>query len=110
MGNVKSIFLVCYNGGLTPDCGAYYRTKAIADTACPHEDARVVEYTPVERCPKCHEPMVRRQEKFFWRGRFFSGLVCVPCNSLWDDPDDSFEEHVGLKCAVWQRDEPGDPK
>lgn len=29
---------------------------------------------------------------FYWRGRFFSGLVC--CGALWDNPADSFEKHV----------------
>lgn len=37
---------------------------------------------------------------FFWRGRVFSGLVCPTCKSLWDNPDDSFEEHVGAERAT----------
>ncbi len=52
-------------------------------------------------CPKCGARRVCREGMFCWRGRTFSGLVCESCNSLWDNPDDSFKEHVGLP--------PGDP-
>ena len=45
-------------------------------------------------CKKCGTSMERRPNMFHWRGRFFHGLVCVPCNALWDDPTDSFEKHV----------------
>lgn len=48
-------------------------------------------------CPGCEKKMVKKPNMFHWRGRFFSGLVCPDCNSLWDDPEDSFAEHVGLK-------------
>jgi len=48
---------------------------------------------PVDgKCPKCGKQMERRAAQFFWRGTYFNGLVC--CNSLWDDPTDSFEEYV----------------
>lgn len=47
-------------------------------------------------CPKCGGAFERRADQFFWRGKFFHGLVCAPCNSLWDDPDDSFEAAVGI--------------
>ncbi len=33
---------------------------------------------------------------FAWRGRFFSGLVDVEHNALYNDPEDSFEDHVGI--------------
>jgi hypothetical protein len=46
-------------------------------------------------CPKCARPMEVRPGMFFWRGRHFSGLVCAPCKSLWNNPDDSFEAAVG---------------
>lgn len=58
-------------------------------------------------CPKCGAPQEVRPNMFYWRGRYFSGLVCVPCNSLRDNPEDSFEEHVGLKDGKWRRD--GEP-
>ena len=45
-------------------------------------------------CTKCGSVFERRPEQFHWRGQFFHGLVCVTCNSLWDDPDDSFEAAV----------------
>ena len=48
------------------------------------------------KCPKCKTVMERRNHMFFWRGTFFNGLVCVPCNALYDDPSDSFAEHTGL--------------
>lgn len=47
-------------------------------------------------CKKCGDTMERRPNMFHWRDRFFHGLVCVPCNALWDDPTDSFEQHVGI--------------
>lgn len=47
-----------------------------------------------EKCPKCARPLVVMQGMFFWRGKSFSGLVCKPCNALWDNPSDSFEKHV----------------
>jgi len=46
------------------------------------------------KCPKCSTVLERRQNQFHWRGRFFHGLVCVPCNALWDDPEDSFHTYV----------------
>jgi hypothetical protein len=45
-------------------------------------------------CKKCGTAMERYPNQFYWRGRFFHGLVCVPCNAFWDDPTDSFEQHV----------------
>ena len=47
-----------------------------------------------ENCKKCGAALERRANMFYWRGRFFHGLVCTPCNALWDDPTDSFEQHV----------------
>lgn len=54
-------------------------------------------HTTTHPCPSCGLAMERRAGMFYWRGQSFSGLVCAPCNSLWDDPEDSFEKHVGLK-------------
>lgn len=45
-------------------------------------------------CAKYGSVRGRRPAMVYWRGRFFHGLVCVPCNALWDDPSDSFEQHV----------------
>ena len=40
------------------------------------------------RCFKKH--IVKAQERtMYYRGRYFAGLMCVPCNSLFDNPDDS---------------------
>lgn len=45
-------------------------------------------------CKKCGTVMECQPHMFYWRGRFFHGLVCVPCNARWDDPTDSFEQPV----------------
>jgi len=45
-------------------------------------------------CPTCGARRVCREKMFHWRGTDFSGLLCVECNGLWDNPDDSFEAHV----------------
>lgn len=37
---------------------------------------------------------------FYWRGRYFSGLVDAKNNALFDDPDDSFCDHVGLQSSL----------
>lgn len=42
----------------------------------------------------------RRENMFYWRGRYFHGLVDVKENSLYDDPMDSFNEHLGLQTAL----------
>ena len=31
---------------------------------------------------------------FYWHDRWFSGLVDVEVNALYDDPEDSFMDHV----------------
>jgi len=45
-------------------------------------------------CEKCGSTLVRKPNMFFWRGTWFQGLVCEVCNSLWDDPEDSFIAHI----------------
>ena len=40
-------------------------------------------------CPSCHRPMLPVAGTMFYRGRYFAGLVCWPCNALHDNPDDS---------------------
>lgn len=41
-------------------------------------------------CPKCGGIMKPEPRTFHWRGVYFAGLVCKPCNGLWDNPEDSF--------------------
>ncbi len=41
---------------------------------------------------------------FYWRGRYFSGLVDVAANTLYDDPEDSFADHVGFEGLCKSRD------
>lgn len=38
---------------------------------------------PAAACPKCSEPMERREGVFFWRGQLAPGWVCGACNGLW---------------------------
>lgn len=35
-----------------------------------------------------------RRNMFYWRGKWFSGLVDPDTNALYDNPDDSFLEYV----------------
>ena len=37
-----------------------------------------------------------RENMFYWRGLWFSGLVDTETNALYDNPDDSFLKHVGV--------------
>jgi len=37
-----------------------------------------------KKCPACGEPLERQPNKYFWRGVYMHGWICVPCNSLWD--------------------------
>lgn len=39
---------------------------------------------------------------FYWRGRYFSGLVDVKTNALYDDPEDSFNEFAFIPRAIDQ--------
>lgn len=41
-------------------------------------------------CRKCKTQCVLRQNMFFYHdGTFFTGYVCVKCNALYDNPEDS---------------------
>lgn len=42
----------------------------------------------------------RRPNMFYWRGRYFPGLVDVKTNGLYDDPEDSFNEHVHIPKSI----------
>ena len=46
---------------------------------------------------KCGRAFEERPNQFHWRGRSFSGLVCSECNSLWNNPRDSFLAHVSSR-------------
>lgn len=45
-------------------------------------------------CPKCQSEMILKENMFFWRGKYLSGLVCEKCNALYDNPKESFIEYV----------------
>ena len=41
--------------------------------------------------------LVVKPDMFFWRGSYFTGLVDEEANALYDNPEDSFAEHVGTE-------------
>jgi transposase-like protein len=42
-------------------------------------------------CPTCKKPMELRHGMFYSRkAGTMAGYVCEDCNSLWDDPENSF--------------------
>lgn len=43
-------------------------------------------------CPRCKSVLIPTPGTFAWGGKFFAGLVCEPCNSLFDNPEDSMFE------------------
>ena len=45
-------------------------------------------------CPKCQSEMILKENMFFWREKYLSGLVCEKCNALYDNPKESFIEYV----------------
>ena len=54
---------------------------------------RTVFEDPGKHC-KCGKAFEVRANMFYWRGRYFTGLVCGDCNSLWNNPSDSFYAYV----------------
>ncbi len=42
----------------------------------------------------------RRLGMFYFRGQSFTGLVQPETNALYDDPEDSFAEVVGIKSSI----------
>ncbi len=42
----------------------------------------------------------RRADMFYWRGRYFSGLIDAEANALYDDPADSFAAAVGIESSL----------
>lgn len=43
---------------------------------------------------ECGNKMIVKEKCFYWRGIYFSGLVCEKCNALYNNPADSFMDHV----------------
>ena len=41
----------------------------------------------------------RSPDQFYWKGEWFHGLVDIKTNALYDDPEDSFNAHVGIPTA-----------
>lgn len=56
-------------------------------------------------CPECYGMLGVRTNCFFWRGNYFSGLVCVPCNILYDNPEDSFMQAVARSSGASRKTE-----
>jgi len=44
----------------------------------------------------------RRPNQFYWRGRYFPGLVDVKANALYDHPEDSFNAFASIPTAIDQ--------
>ncbi len=44
--------------------------------------------------------LTRKSSMFYWRGIWFHGLVDEKNNALYDDPDDSFADHVGIETSI----------
>jgi hypothetical protein len=42
----------------------------------------------------CDNKLVVKQNMFFWKGKYFSGLVCEEHNSLFENPEDSLMDHI----------------
>ena len=55
---------------------------------------------PVYVSVKTGNVLVRKPGMFFWRGRWFHGLVDVDVKDLYDDPADDFSAHVGLTSSM----------
>ena len=45
-------------------------------------------------CKRCEDKLIVEKNMFYWRGRLFTGLVCLSCDALYDNPEDSFESCV----------------
>lgn len=43
-------------------------------------------------CPRCESVLNPTPGTFAYRGKLFAGLVCLACNSLRDNPEDSMFE------------------
>ena len=46
------------------------------------------------KCKKCNKQMEVRSGMFYYRGQSFSGLLCVDCNALYINPEDSFKDYL----------------
>jgi len=54
-------------------------------------DEQKAECLRARKCPSCSGPLEVRPGVFFSRRvGSMGGLVCPPCNALWDDPGNSF--------------------
>lgn len=49
---------------------------------------------------KSGERLERRSGAFYYRDRYFTGLVDTANNALYDDPEDSFADHVGIESSL----------
>jgi len=47
-----------------------------------------------------------REKMFYWRGRWFTGLVDPETNALFDNPDDSFMNYVRKNSVPRRQEKP----
>jgi hypothetical protein len=52
---------------------------------------------------KTYEVLERKAACFYWRGQYFSGLIDVKANALYDDPENSFAAVVGVPSSIEKR-------
>lgn len=58
------------------------------------------ELLPCYIAVKSGNKLVRRAGMFYFRGVTFHGLVDEENNAFYDDPDDSFAAHTGIKSSL----------
>ena len=46
------------------------------------------------RCPKCNGILIPTPGTMMYKGKQFPGLVCNPCNGLWDNPSKSMFDYI----------------
>lgn len=48
---------------------------------------------------QCGESLVMRDNQFYLRGEYYSGLICEKCNALWSiEGNNIFEPIIGERC------------
>lgn len=43
---------------------------------------------------KCGQICKLKEKMFYWRGKNFNGYVCIACNALWENKEDSMFEYI----------------
>lgn len=51
----------------------------------------IVSKSPGDPCPKCGQPLQRREAMFHWRGDTRPGAYCPACNAVWSMAGEEIE-------------------